>query len=527
MSDQTLSTGDRQIARGASVVMIGLAISSVVGLLTTILVSQAFGTQADLDAFYAANRLPEFIFLLMAGGALASAFVPTFTGFLARRDVPGAWKLASAVGNLVAVVLVLACLLAAVGARWLVMHVIAPGFTDADQIATTTHLMRILLIAPTIFGISGLLMGVLNAHQRFLLPALAPALYRFGWILGLWLLVPRMGIAGLAWGVVLGAGLHLAVQLPGLLRLSPTYSPTLGRKNPAVYEVGRLMVPRLLGVAVVQINFLVNTILASGMSEGSLAALTFAFTLMIMPQAVIGQGSAIAALPTFSEQAARGQMEILRASLGNTLRAVNFLALPASVGLILLRVPIVEALFQRGAFGAESTDMVAWALLWFAAGLVGHSLLEVISRAFYAMHDTRTPVLVGVAAMSLNILLSLGLTWVFVQIDWMPHGALALANSLATALECLVLLGLMRQRLLGLEGARLRRGLQAAIAAASVMALTLSLWMRFTAGWSAIAVAGGGVLLGMAVYLAVASAMRAPEPLAVWRTLARRRAARS
>ena len=171
--------------------------------------------------------------------------------------------------------------------------------------------------------------------------------------------------------------------------------------------------------------------------------------------------------------------------------------------------------------------MVAWALLWFAAGLVGHSLLEVISRAFYAMHDTRTPVLVGVAAMSLNILLSLGLTWVFVQIDWMPHGALALANSLATALECLVLLGLMRQRLLGLEGARLRRGLQAAIAAASVMALTLSLWMRFTAGWSAIAVAGGGVLLGMAVYLAVASAMRAPEPLAVWKALARRRAARS
>ena len=287
------------------------------------------------------------------------------------------------------------------------------------------------------------------------------------------------------------------------------------------------MVPRLLGVAVVQINFLVNTILASGMPEGSLAALTFAFTLMIMPQAVIGQGSAIAALPTFSEQAARGQMEVLRASLGNTLRAVNFLALPASVGLILLRAPIVEALFQRGAFGADSTDMVAWALLWFAAGLVGHSLLEVISRAFYAMHDTRTPVLVGVAAMSLNILLSLSLAWAFVQIDWMPHGALALANSLATALECVVLLGLMRRRLLGLEGARLRRGLQAAIAAAIVMALSLSLWMRFTAGWSAIAVAGGGVLLGMAVYLAVASAMRAPEPLAVWRALARRRAARS
>lgn len=517
-----MNSGDRQIARGASIVMAGLALSSLAGLLTTMLVSQAFGTQAELDAFYAANRLPELLFLLMAGGALASAFVPTFTGFLTRGDQPGAWRLASAIANLVALVLLAASLLAALGARWLVTTILAPGFTDAAQVDLTVSLMRILLIAPTIFGLSGLVMGILNAHQQFALPALAPAMYRLGWILGLWLLVPQLGIYGLAWGVVLGAGLHLAIQVPGLLRLGGHYLPSLGRGNAAVAEVGRLMLPRLLGVAVVQINFVINTILASAMPVGSLSALTFAFTLMIMPQAVIGQASAIAALPTFSAQVSRGQLDALRASLGSTLRAVYFLALPASLGLMLLSTPIVSALFERGAFSAESTEMVAWALIWFALGLVGHSLLEIVSRAFYALHDTRTPVMVGVVAMTLNIVFSLAFWRIFAAIGWMPHGALALANSLATAIECGVLLELIRRRMGGLQAQRLRPGMVAATVSAAVMSLCLVGWLQRTQAWAPVAIAAGGVLLGLGVYLGVAVILGAPEPVALWRAVARR-----
>ena len=517
-----MNSGDRQIARGASVVMAGLALSSLAGLVTTMLVSRAFGTQADLDAFYAANRLPELLFLLMAGGALASAFVPAFTGFLTRADRSGAWRLASAVGNLVVLVLLAASLLAALCAPWLVTTVLAPGFSDPAQVDLTVDLMRILLLAPAIFGLSGLLMGILNAHQRFALPALAPAMYRLGWMLGLWLLVPQLGIYGLAWGVVLGAVLHLLIQLPGVLRLGGRYLPTLGRGNPAVAEVGRLMLPRLLGVAVVQINFIVNTILASAMPEGSLAALTYAFTLMIMPQAIIGQASAIAALPTFSAQFARGELDSLRSSLGNTLRAVFYLALPASLGLALLSTPVVAALFERGAFTSQSTQMVAWALFWFSLGLVGHSVLEVVSRAFYALHDTRTPVVVGVGAMTLNILLSLTLWRVFDAIGWMPHGALALANSLATALECIVLLELIRRRMGGLEARRLRPGLLAAIGSAAAMSLCLLGWLNRTQGWPPIAVALGGILLGLGVYLGLSAGLGAPEPRALWRAVRRR-----
>ena len=210
----------------------------------------------------------------------------------------------------------------------------------------------------------------------------------------------------------------------------------------------RLMAPRLLGVAVVQLNFWLNTFLASFQPEGSLAAITFAFPLMIMPEAAIAQSIAIAALPTFSAQVARGKLAEMRASLAATLRGVLFLAIPAAVGLILLRFPLVNMIYQRNAFDETSTQMVAWALLWYAAGLVGHSVVEIVSRSFYALHDTKTPVFVGVGAMGLNLGFSFLFSALFSRIGWMPHGGLALANSFATTLEMVLLLVLMRRRLM-------------------------------------------------------------------------------
>lgn len=520
------ATANRQIARAAGVVMTGMALSSLAGLATTVLVSRAFGTSASIDAFYAANRLTEVLFNLMAGGALASAFVPTFTGLLARGERAGAWRLASAVAHLVLLGLTAAALAAGLAGEWLVRHVLAPGFSDAAQIALTVSLLRIMLLGAVIFGLSGLLMGVLNAHQHFALPALAPACYRLGWIVGLLVLTPRLGIHGLAWGVVLGAALHLLIQLPGLPGRGGRYHLALGLGDPAVRQVGLLMAPRLLGVAVVQINFLVNTNLASRMPEGSLTALTIAFTLMLMPQVVIAQASAIAALPTFSAQAARGELAALRASLAATLRAVAFLALPAALGLIVLRRPLIAFVLERGAFDAASTELVAWALLWYAAGLLGHALLEIVARAFYALQDTRTPVLVGAGAMTLNVALSLTLPLLFARLGWAPHGGLALANSLATALEVLILQRLLRRRLQA--GALLgpRRPLAATLAAAACMSAALLGWMALAGGGPAWCVAGGGVAVGLAVYWLSALALGAPEARALPEALLRRGARR-
>ncbi|MEW6717770.1 MAG: murein biosynthesis integral membrane protein MurJ [Chloroflexota bacterium] len=504
---------NRQIARAAGVVMAAFILSNITGLVRQVLVSEAFGTGAEMDAFNAAARLPDLLFSLVAGGALASAFIPTFTGFLTQNDKEGAWQLASAIMNLVSLTLALVSALSAVFAPHIVRYVLSSLVSELDsaQFALTVSLLRVLLLSPVFFGISGLLMGILNAHQVFLLPALAPTMYWSGMIFGVLVLSPHMGIYGLAWGAVLGAGLHLGVQLPGLFRLTWEYIPTLGLQSPAVREVGRLMAPRLLGVAVVQLNFVVNTILAWAQPEGSLTAITIAWAVMTMPQVVIAQAIAIAALPTFSAQAAKGEMGEMRSSLAATLRGVILLSLPASIGLILLREPIVALLFQRGAFDVHSTDLVAWALLWYGAGLVSHSVVEIVSRAFYALHDTKTPVFVGVAAMSLNVGFSFLFASLFSRLGWAPHGGLALANSLATTLEMVGLLVLMRRRLGGLKGNYILQGVFKSAGATLVMGMAILLWLPRGGEQSVWIVGGGGVVIGLLAYGVGVLFLRLPE----------------
>jgi len=505
-------SANRQIARAAGTVMAAFILSQLTGLLRTILVANAFGTNPGLEAFASANRVSETIFNLVAGGALASAFIPTFTSLLTRDEHEDAWRLASSVANLIVLVLTGLSALFAIFAPQVVRYLLAPGFaSNPVQFNLTVDLMRLMLPSAVIFGLSGLVMGILNSNQIFLIPALTPSMYNLGIIFGVQVLAPRSGIYGLAWGVLIGASLHLLLQVPTLVRLKGHYFPTLGLQLASVREVARLMGPRLIGVAVVQLNFWINVRLATEMPEGSVNGVAYAFTLMYMPLAVIAQSIAIAAMPTFSAQVARERLDEMQSSLAASLRGVLLLALPASIGLILLRKPLVVLLYQRGEFDAYSTELVAWALLWYAAGLLGHSLVEILSRAFYSLHDTKTPVIVGAIAMSLNVLFSLGFSDLFRQIGWLPHGGLALANSLATALETLGLLYLMSRRLNGLQGRRVWIGFMQAGLAGLLMAAGVWLWMAQTSQRSAWLVAGGGIALGAVVYGLLLWLMRVPE----------------
>ncbi|WP_322806949.1 murein biosynthesis integral membrane protein MurJ [Thermanaerothrix sp.] len=475
-----INQANRHIARAATTIMVAFLLSNLMGLVRGILIYRTFGTSAALDSFNAANRIAEMLFNLMAGGALGSAFIPTFTALLTQDDRDQAWQLASAIFNWLILILGLVSLLVALFAPQVVRHglfLLAPG-QDPGQEALTTHLLRILLLTVPVFGISGLVMGILNAHRRFWVPAIAPAMYSLGMILGVLVFPSTWGIDRLAWGAVLGACLHLGVQLPTLGRLHGRFIPTLGHRLPAVREVLRLMGPRIFGVAVVQLNFVVNTIIALSLPEGSVSAIALAFSLMLVPQMAIAQSAGIASLPILSAQVARGEYDDMRASLISTLRGVLLLALPASLGLILLRQPLVALLYQGGAFDERSTAMVTWALLWYAVGLVGHSVVEVLSRAFYALHDTRTPVGIGVIAMSLNIGLSLLLASWFRHLGWMPHGGLALANSLATSLEMLGLFYFMHRRLRGLPLRPLWDALGRSGLATLVMAAGVMLWIH-------------------------------------------------
>lgn len=468
-------TANQQIAKAAGTVMFAYILSSVINLARGVVILRAFGTGMENEAFWAANRVSETLFSLVAGGALASAFVPTFTGFLAKKQNENAWKLASSIINLVLLVISVLAIVATVFAPLIVQYLLAPGFVDdPEKFDLTVKLLRIILPSTVIFSISGLVMGILNAHQSFLFPALAPSMYSLGMIFGVLVLSPSMGIFGLAWGVVLGALLHLLVQLPKLFKLNASYSTKLGLENPAVRQVGSLMLPRLVGVAVVQINFWVNTNLASRYSEGSVTGLTYGFTLMLMPLMLIAQAIATASLPTFSAQAALGKLDEMRNSLSAAIRTVFLLSIPAAVGLILLRIPLIRLLYENGTtFTTQSTELVAWALLWYTIGLVGHSVVEIISRAFYAMQDTRTPVVVGVVVMSLNIILSILLGSLFLSFGWLAIGGLALANSIATGLEAVVLMIIMRKRLHGIEGSRIFQLVWKVMVASTLMGLLL------------------------------------------------------
>jgi len=515
-SSEQATTEKNSMARAAALVMGFFIISRALGLLREVVIGAQFGTSAELDAYLAAFRVPDLLFQLVAGGALASAFIPTFTARLVQGDRAKAWRLASAVANLMILVLTVVAVIAALSAPWLVQHLLAPGFSASQQ-ALTVSLMRLMLISTIIFGVSGLVMGALNTMQHFLAPAAAPVIYNLAIIGGAWLLGGALGVRGLAIGVLVGAAGHLLVQMPALIRLGARYTPVLDVRDAAVREIGRLMAPRVLGLAAVQLNFWVNTILASGLPEGRLAALNYGWLIMLLPQGIFAQAVATVAFPTFAAQVAHHNLVALRSTFTTSLRTILFFILPAAIGLILLAQPLIAVLLQRNAFTAASTALVTTALQMYALGLVGHSVVEIAARAFYALHDTTTPVVVGVSAMLLNIVLSLLL------LGPLQHGGLALANSIATTLEMIVLLWLLRKRLDGLDSEMLAPSLWRTGLAS--LALGIIVW-----GWQQAPGVSGAWLkvllclpLGAGVYLTVAWLLQAEELQALRHLLRRQR----
>lgn len=477
--------------------------SRMVGLLREVLIGAQFGTSAELDAYIAAFRIPDLLYQLIAGGALGSAFIPIFTGYLTQDDQPGAWRLASNIINIVTLVLSIAAALAAIFAPTLVAALIAPDF-DAPTQSLTVSLMRTMLIAPVMFGASGLLMGALNAHKHFLLPAFAPVMYNLAIIAATIFLAPSLGVAGLSIGVVVGALLHLLIQLPALARVGARYMPVLDVRDASVWNVARLMGPRALGLAIVQLNFIVNVNLGSRLGAGAISALNFAWLLMLLPQGIFAQSIATAAFPTLAEQYARNQIDAMRGTLSDTLRAIIFLSVPAMIGLIVLREPIVQLILQRGEFNAASTQAVAFTLQFYALGLVAHSMLEITARAFYALHDTRTPVIFGMLSMGLNLILSLLL------IDSLAQGGLALANSIATIIETSILFIIIRKRLGGIQGRRILATCIKSGLAAVAMSIALLLWIQ-RMPTSIIILGVGGILAGAIVYGVTSLVLRAEE----------------
>lgn len=530
---------NRQVLEKAMIVLVGFLASGVLGFIRAGVIAGQFGTTPAADAFVAAQRIPEIIFTLVAGGALGSSFIPIYAKYR-EQDPDHAWQLASAVMTLAALGAGLLGIVVIIFAPQLVEIVLLPGRSLEEQ-QLTVDMVRLMMVTPFIFSISGLIMGILQSHSSFLLPSIAISMNNIGIMIGALIIAPLLAphpdvgqvaesnVMGLAYGAVLSALLHLAVQLPGLRKIRAQIRPLLSFHIQGTTEVLKLMGPRVLGLAVVQINFLVNINLASNMIEGSLVALNIAFTLMFFALGIIGQSVGSAVFPTLARLWAENNYDGFKDRLSGAMRNVLYLSFPATVVFILLGEPIVS-IFERSEWTSESTQATAWALGFYATGIAGFTLLEVLSRAFYALEDTWTPVIIGIGAMISNIILNLILIQFIGDPNSLARGSfagLALANASTTVIESLVLWWLMRRRIghlgdvAGINDTAIIKSASGAMIASFMMGV--GLWIvTQTLPFSGFTVALIGGIVGAVIFFGIGYMFNLSETRALLNPVVRR-----
>jgi putative peptidoglycan lipid II flippase len=515
------------LAQASLILTVAALASRLLGWVRLLVIGSQFGTGRELDAYFAAFRIPDAIFQLVVAGALSAALIPVFSSYRARAQEREAWRLASSVINLVVIALAGLSLLMAIFAP-VVVPIVAPGF-DAPTTELTVRMTRVMLLSPVLIGIGAVISGILNSYERFTVPALAPLAYNLCIIGAAIFLAPLMGVEGLAVGVAIGSLAHLIIQLPELGKVGQRYDLTIGLSHPGVRKVAWLMGLRMLGLAAGQINFIVSTVLASGLPEGSITALNYAFQLSQLPVGVLGVSVAVALFPTLSRDAALGRLPEIRRAVSGSLRVLIFLAAPLTAALIVLAEPITSVFFQYGLFSERSAERTASVLAFFAIGLVGHIVVHVLSRAFYAMQDTRTPVTWAVIGVAVNVPLMLWL------VGPMGVEGLALALSLTTLLEVGGLLVSLRRRIDSINEREVLGSAGRSALAATAAALLMLGGVTLAREWvpalldnalSRLLVVGGLTAAGGAIYLLVASALHAPE-IGQMRALLSRRRSRS
>ena len=493
--------------------------SRVLGYVRDMVVARAFGAGPVTDAFFVAFRVPNLLRRLLAEGALSTAVIPVFARTLATESGEAFRAMVRAVAGATALTLCMVTLAGMLFARAIVT-VMAPGWlADPPLFDLAVSLTRLMFPYLLLVGLAALATGILNAHRRFFTAAFGPAVLNVGMITAVLLLAHRFQppIVALAVGVLVGGLGQLLVQIPEVRRLGVPLRPSGAWRHPAVATIARRLAPAAFGLAAVQVTVVVNTLLASLLPAGSISFLYYADRVMEFPLGVFGIALATASLPTMSAQAARADRAGLIDTLGFSLRLSVFVAVPAAAGLVALGAPIVALLFQRGEFGAAAAAATAQALTGYAVGLPAFSATRIAAQTFYALGDTRTPVLLGLLAVAANIVLALAL------MGPLAHAGLALASSLSAYVNLLALLWALRRRLGPIGGRALVRS------ALRTGAATVVLWLAaralapagdtgaVAAAHTAAAIAGGAI-----AFAAAAALLRAPELSALLGMLRRR-----
>ena len=438
-----------RLTRVSLLLAVLFGIDKVLGIARQMIISRQFGLSAELDVFNAANNLPDMLFMLISGGALAIAFIPVLSEVLTKKGQDKAWALFSNILNIAFIVTAIAAIVVAIFAKPLITNElgIAPGFTDA-QTDATVRLLRLNLISTLIFSLSGLVMAGLQANQHFLLPALAPVLYDLGQIFGALFLAPTegyqiggitlpaagLGIDGLVYGVIIGATLHLLIQIPGLIKYHFKWSPKIDLHDPETRKVLRLMAPRLVSMFCVQMIFLAQDNFASRLEIGSVSALTYGWWIMQVPQTLLGTSIATAILPTLSEFFVDEKFFEFKEKIERAVQVMLGLTIPVAIIAGVVLQPAIQVFL--GLEPVETARVVEVSRI-FLIGIVGHSVVELFVRSFYAMQKPKYPLIGAVSTLILFIIFSLILSPIF-QVS-----GIAAANTLSYSLQAVLLLVLL------------------------------------------------------------------------------------
>ena len=525
-----ISTAQKQLAGATGFLALSVLLSRVLGYVRDAIISSKFGMTGQSDAYIQSFFVPDMLYQLLAGGALSSAFIPVFASYLARGEDEEAWKVFSVVATIMLPVITAFVIAAEVFAEPL-SYIAAPGFSE-HQLQLVARLTRIVLPAQICFFLGGLLIGTQNARNHFFGQAVGPLIYNIGIIVGGLLLANSVGIAGFSWGALVGAVVgNLLLQIVLVRRLGVRYRPSLDVRHPGVVKVGTLLLPVVLGLSLPQLSVRINRVFVSMLGEGRVLALNNADRLTQAPLGVFAQSAGIALLPTLAAQAAVMDMKAFRASVSLGIRSIVALTLPTSVFMAVLAVPIIRVMYQHGRFTAGDTQVTAVALGFYAVGIAGWSAQAIIARAFYALHDTITPVVVG-TIMTVLLLIS---NWVLASVlpagGW-SHGWVAFTTSAAALLQAAVLLGILRRRIGGVDG----RTMAASFSKVSVGCLVLAavsvvVYRAATTAWPAPSADSTistlvrillAMCTGFSAYAAAVRALRLDEGPYVWSMFAGR-----
>ncbi|MDO8512675.1 MAG: murein biosynthesis integral membrane protein MurJ [bacterium] len=453
----------------ASLVAISSLLSRLLGLFRDRLFAEHFGAGPELDAYFAAYRIPDIIFNLLVLGTLTAAFLPVFSTYLSKgeKGKKEAFEVAESLFFITTVLLVLCAVILFILTP-IIVPLIAPGF-DVHRMALMVTLSRIMLLQPILLGASSILGTILTSFNRFFAYAVAPVLYNLGIIFGVIFFVPSVGVRGVAWGVVLGAILHLLIQLPGTWKLGFRFKFSLRWKHEGLKNIGRLMVPRLIGLLAGQVNDLVVNFIGSTLLVGSIAVYAFADNLQNVPIGLVGISFAVAAFPQLSRAVAENAPEIFSHTLIKTMRLILFLAVPLSAAMYLLRSEIVRVILGAGRFDWNDTKATFTVLSILVVSVFAQSLVPLLARAFFAMHDTKTPMVASIVTIIVNLVgaFFLGIQYGVVGLAW--------AFTVASIVNFLILVVVLRTRLGGLDDKYLLSGASRMLFATLLAGVTIQL----------------------------------------------------